>query len=61
MSKKKLPNSIKRYIRKEKARIRKGVLGLKEQGELINNVYGNVLNNQKRKAEEVKTKKESKK
>ena len=61
MSKKKLPNSIKRYIRKEKARIRKGVLGLKEQGELINNVYSNVLNNQKRKAEEVKTKKESKK
>ena len=61
MSKKKLPNSIKRYIRKEKARIRKGVLGLKEQGELINNVYNNVLNNQKRKAEEVKTKKESKK
>jgi len=61
MSKKKLPNSIKRYIRKEKARIRKGVLGLKEQGELINNVYSNVLNNQKGKAEEVKTKKEVKK
>jgi len=61
MSEKKFPNSIKKYIRKEKARIRRGVLGLKEQNELIDNIYSSILNNQKEKVGEVKIKKEVKK
>ncbi|MDD2732019.1 MAG: hypothetical protein PHI53_02370 [Candidatus Pacebacteria bacterium] len=37
--KKKIPNSLRKYIRKEKARIRREVLDIKEQKELINNLY----------------------
>ena len=36
---KKLPKSIRKYIRKEKARIRREVLDLAEQKELINKLY----------------------
>lgn len=39
MAKKRMPNSIRKYIRKEKARIRKAVLDVKEQEELINKLY----------------------
>jgi len=42
MSKKRMPNSIRKYIRKEKARIRKAVLDVKEQKELINKLYEKV-------------------
>ena len=35
MKKKKLPKSIRKYIRREKARIRREVLDLKEQEKLI--------------------------
>ena len=36
---KKLPKSIRKYIRKEKARIRREVLDLKEQVKLIDELY----------------------
>lgn len=39
MNKIKMSKSQKKFIRKEKARIRKGVLNSKEQKELINNLY----------------------
>jgi len=39
MAKKKLPKSIRKYIRKEKARIRREVLDLKKQEELIRKLY----------------------
>lgn len=39
MEKKKLPRSIRKYIRKEKARIRREILDLKEQEKLINELY----------------------
>jgi len=34
-----MPNSIRKYIRKEKALIRKGVFSLKEQKEKIDKLY----------------------
>ena len=37
--KKKLPNSIRKHIRKEKARIRREILDIKKQKELINKIY----------------------
>ncbi len=37
--KKKLPKSIRKYIRREKARIRREVLDLEEQNKLINKLY----------------------
>ena len=39
MGKKKLPKSLRKFIRKEKARIRREVLDLKEQEKLINELY----------------------
>jgi len=39
MNTKKLSQSIRKFIRKEKARIRREVLDLKEQGKLINELY----------------------
>ncbi len=36
---KKLPKSIRKFIREEKARIRREVLDLKEQEKLINELY----------------------
>ncbi len=41
--KKKLPRSIRKFIRKEKARIRREVLDLKKQEELINELYKKFL------------------
>ena len=35
----KLPKSIRKYIRKEKARIRREILDLKEQEKLISELY----------------------
>ena len=40
---KKLPKSIRKYIRKEKARIRREVLDLKKQEELISELYQKFL------------------
>ena len=39
----KLPRSVRKYIRKEKARIRREVLDLKKQEELINELYQKFL------------------
>jgi len=47
MSRKKLPRSIRKYIRKEKARIRREVLGLKEQEKLITELYQKFLKKEK--------------
>ena len=40
---KKLPKSIRKYIRKEKARIRREVLDIKEQERLISELYKKFL------------------
>ncbi len=37
--KKKLPKSLRKFIRREKARIRREVLDLKKQEELISELY----------------------
>ena len=34
-----MPKSIKKFIRKEKARIRREVLDIKEQGKQVNELY----------------------
>ena len=41
--KRKLPKSLRKYIRKEKARIRREVLDIKEQEELISELYQKFL------------------
>jgi len=41
--KKKIPKSLRKYIRKEKARIRREVLDFKEQEKLINELYQKIL------------------
>jgi len=41
----KLPKSIRKFIRKEKAKIRKEILDLKEQERLIKNLYKKILKN----------------
>jgi outer membrane lipopolysaccharide assembly protein LptE/RlpB len=42
--KKKLPKSLRKFIRREKARIRREVLDLKEQEVLIQKLYQKVAN-----------------
>ena len=39
MKKKRLPKSLRKYIRQEKARIRREVLDIQQQKELINKLY----------------------
>ena len=46
MSEKRLPRSLRKYIRKEKARIRREVLDLEKQKELIGQLYERFLRNQ---------------
>jgi len=43
--KKRLPKSAKKYIRKEKARIRRQFFDIKEQEELIKKLYQKFLKN----------------
>jgi len=43
MRRKKLPKSLRKYIRQEKARIRREVLDSKEQEKLINELYKKIL------------------
>ena len=43
MKKRKLPKSLRKYVRKEKARIRREVLDMKEQERLINELYQKFL------------------
>ena len=40
---KKLPKSLRKFIRKEKARIRREVLDLRKQEELISALYQKIL------------------
>ncbi len=47
--KKKLPRSIRKYIRKEKARIRREVLDLEERKTLIGQLYNKFLKQNKEK------------
>jgi ribosomal protein L19E len=42
MTKSSLPRSLRKYIRKEKARIRRQFLDLAKQKEMINNLYQKV-------------------
>ncbi len=42
--KKRMPKSFRKFIRKEKARIRREVLDIKKQKELINKLYDNKRN-----------------
>ena len=53
--KKRLPKSIRKYIRKEKARIHRDVLDVKEQKKLINELYQKISKNNKIKKDENKT------
>jgi len=46
--KKKLPKSVRKYIRKEKARIRREVLDIKEQEKLIDQLYEKFLKKNKK-------------
>ena len=48
----KLPKSVRKYIRKEKARIRRQVLDLKEQERLINELYQRFLKREKKSVSE---------
>ena len=41
--KKKMPRSIRKFIRQEKARVRREVLDIKKQQELINQLYQRFL------------------
>ena len=43
MGRKKMPRSIRKFIRQEKARIRREVLDIKKQKELINQLYQRFL------------------
>lgn len=43
MKKKKLPKSLRKFIRQEKARIRREILDIKEQEKLISELYQKFL------------------
>jgi len=43
MSRKRLPKSLRKFIRKEKTRIRREVLDIKKQEELIQQLYQKFL------------------
>jgi len=45
MGKSKLPKSIRKFLRKEKARIRREVLDLKEREQLLQKLYEKFLKN----------------
>lgn len=50
MKKKKLPKSLRKYIRQEKARIRREVLDSEEQGKLIEELNQKFLKKKENKA-----------
>jgi hypothetical protein len=50
--KRKLPKSLRKYIRQEKARIRREVFIIKEQKELINEIYQKLLKKDEDKVKE---------
>jgi hypothetical protein len=43
MERRKMPRSIRKFIRREKARIRREVLDIKKQGELIAELYKKIV------------------
>ena len=45
-AKKSMPKSLRKFIRREKARIRREVLDIKEQEKLINKLYDDKRNTQ---------------
>ena len=45
MAKKRLPKSLRKFIRREKARIRREILDVKKQEELIQKLYQKFLKN----------------
>lgn len=49
MEKERLPSSIRKYIRKEKARIRREILDLKKQKEEIEKLYQRIFEKYKKK------------
>lgn len=51
---KKLSKSLRKYIRREKTRIRREVFSIKEQQKLINKFYSTQVNFTKQKAEDRK-------
>lgn len=59
---KKLPNSTRKFIRSEKARIRREILDPKKQEELIKEIYNKFFNKQpaKEKIKKVEVKKKGK-
>jgi len=46
--KRKLPKSLRKYIRREKARIRREVLNLREQEKLIQELYQKIASEQRK-------------
>jgi len=60
MGKKKLPESLRKYIRKEKARIRREVLDLKEQERIIRELYQKFFKNQRKSATAASPKQDTK-
>lgn len=48
MEKKRMPKSLRKFIRKEKARIRREVLDIKEQEKLISEIYKKVVKKNKK-------------
>lgn len=56
MKGKRLPKSLRRFIRKEKARIRQEVLGSEEQKRLINEIYQGFFKEPIKKEEKVEQK-----
>ena len=53
---KRLPKSIRKYIRKEKARIRKQVFSIEEQEKLIDNLYKRFLKEPSKESKSKETK-----
>jgi len=47
MKRKRMPKSLRKYIRREKARIRREVLDIKEQEKLIQELYKKLFKKQK--------------
>ena len=47
MKRKRMPKSLRKYIRREKARIRREVLDVKEQEKLIQELYKKLFKKQK--------------
>ena len=56
MKRKRMPCSIRKFIRKEKARIRREVLDSKEQEKLISQLYQKLSKNSKDKNPKIKDK-----